>query len=111
MVDLTQMSPKEIVEALPSLIKPEMVKGMDFVIQFKLTGEGGGEWHLIVKDDAATVEQGVAEKPRLTLTAAANDFKNVLSGKANATQAFMMGKLKVTGDMSLAMKLINMFKI
>jgi putative sterol carrier protein len=40
-----------------------------------------------------------------------DDFKGILSGKVNPTQAFMMGKIKVTGDMNQAMKLIGMFKI
>jgi putative sterol carrier protein len=33
------------------------------------------------------------------------DFTEIASGKQNAQMAFMMGKLKVEGDMSVAMKL------
>jgi putative sterol carrier protein len=32
-------------------------------------------------------------------------------GKANGMQYFMMGKLKLAGDLSLAMKLTNFFKM
>ncbi|NLA04878.1 MAG: SCP2 sterol-binding domain-containing protein, partial [Firmicutes bacterium] len=34
-----------------------------------------------------------------------DDFGSLLDGKLNATSAFMAGKLKVKGDMGLAMKL------
>ena len=33
------------------------------------------------------------------------DFMDIASGKQNAQMAFMMGKLKVDGDMSVAMQL------
>jgi putative sterol carrier protein len=33
------------------------------------------------------------------------DFMDIASGKQNAQMAFMMGKLKVEGDMSVAMQL------
>ena len=36
---------------------------------------------------------------------------NVLTGKANAMQYFMQGKVKLSGDLNLAMKLMQMFKI
>ncbi|MEM6638906.1 MAG: SCP2 sterol-binding domain-containing protein [Pseudomonadota bacterium] len=34
-----------------------------------------------------------------------DDFAKMLDGNLNATTAFMMGKLKVVGDMGVAMKL------
>ncbi len=38
-----------------------------------------------------------------------SNFEKLMSGDMNAMGAFMMGKLKVDGDMSVAMKLSNLF--
>jgi putative sterol carrier protein len=38
---------------------------------------------------------------------AASDFLDMVSGKLNGQMAFMTGKLKVEGDMMLAMQLGN----
>ena len=40
-----------------------------------------------------------------TLQLAWDDFLNMAAGKLDPTMAFMQGKLKVLGDMSIAMKL------
>ncbi len=34
-----------------------------------------------------------------------DDFKEIATGKLNPQMAFMMGKLRVAGDMSVAMQL------
>jgi putative sterol carrier protein len=39
------------------------------------------------------------------VTASSGDFMNIVGGKMNAQMAFMSGKLKIKGDMGLAMKL------
>ena len=41
----------------------------------------------------------------LTLTADADTFQGLLSGDKSPTMAFMSGKLKLEGDMGLAMRL------
>jgi putative sterol carrier protein len=111
MVDLTQLPIDEVMKQLPTYLKPEMIKGVNLVVQFNLKGEGAGDWVLTVKDGNADVKSGKVDKPNFALAANADDFKGILSGKVNPTQAFMMGKIKVTGDMNQAMKLIGMFKI
>ena len=47
----------------------------------------------------------------MTLAADSQDYKDVILGITNAMQAFMMGKLKLTGDLGMAMKLPNLFKM
>ena len=40
-----------------------------------------------------------------TIKVSIDDFQNILDGNENAQMAFMMGKLKVEGDMGIAMQL------
>ena len=84
---------------------PAKMKGVSAVYQFELTGDGGGVFHTAVDDGKATVVESENDNPNITITMDAEDFNNMLEGKLNATSAFMAGKLKVKGDMSLAMKL------
>lgn len=44
-----------------------------------------------------------------TIAMSMSDFEEMASGELDATTAFMMGKLKVEGDMSIAMKLSSVF--
>ncbi len=84
---------------------PAKMKGVSAVYQFDLSGDGGGVFHTVVDDGKATVVEAAHDNPNITITMTAEDFAAMLEGKLNATSAFMAGKLKVKGDMSLAMKL------
>lgn len=83
--------------------------GMNAKYQFDITGEGGGQWYAKVADGKADVGQGTIESPNITLTAAAADWLNLVNGKINGQTAFLTGKLKVKGDMTLALKLQSLF--
>ncbi len=86
-------------------VDPAKIKGMNAVYQFELSGDNGGVFHVKVADDSAVLEEAAHDSPNITISMAADDFDALLDGKLNATSAFMAGKLKVKGDMSLAMKL------
>ncbi len=47
------------------------------------------------------------EDADVTLTADSETFEGILNGEVNPTAAFMQGKLKVDGDMGMAMKLAS----
>ena len=84
---------------------PEKVQGMNAIYQFDLTGDDGGQHWVKLADGSGDMGQGQAENPNITITMAASDFKDLVAGKLDGTMAFMSGKLKVKGDMGLAMKL------
>lgn len=44
-----------------------------------------------------------------TVSLELSDFKDMLTGELNPMQAFMGGKMRVDGDMSVAMKLQSLF--
>ena len=96
---------------MPKAFKPDKAIGVESVIQYHLTGEEAGDWIITIKDGACSVEEGVAESPNMTLTADSEDYKNVILGKIDGMQAFMQGKLKLAGDLNLAMKLTSFFKL
>ncbi|MCC6147035.1 MAG: SCP2 sterol-binding domain-containing protein [Anaerolineaceae bacterium] len=100
-----------LMELLPAAFLPEKSTGMDVVIQFHATGEGGGDWNVLIRDKSCRVQNGVASNPNLALEGKAQDFLDVFSGRLNAMQAYMQGKLVLRGDKMLAMRLAGFFKV
>ncbi len=101
---------KEIIEAMPSAFVPERAKGIKATYQFELTGEGGGNWVIEIADQQCQVREEVADKPDATISLAAADYVALVKGELDAMGAFMQGKLKVKGNISLAMKALNLFQ-
>jgi putative sterol carrier protein len=101
----------EFMSRMPAAFIPEKAAGVDAGIQLKLTGSQASDWYVTIKDEKCTAAQGSLPTPNLTLTADADDFIQIFTGQLDGMQAFMQGKLKLSGDMSLAMKLIGLFKM
>lgn len=102
---------QEMLPALPQYFVPEAATGMNVTLQLELTGDAGGLWHLVVADQQIKVNEGQAAAPNVTLKMAAGDYLAMINGETNAMQLFMQGKVKVGGDMALAMKMQSMFKM
>ena len=100
-----------LMSKMPGAFIPEKAAGLDAVIQFKFTGVEAGEWYAVVKDGKVEVAQGTHASPKMTLTADSADYVKIFTGELDGMQAFMQGKLKLAGDLNLAMKLTQMFKI
>jgi putative sterol carrier protein len=106
-----QLSPDQIVEALPQYLVPEKAGSTKATIQFDLSGDAGGKWWVKIHDGKAESGKGDApETASLTLLADSNDFVKIMLGQLDGTSAFMQGKLKIKGDMGLAIKLTSLFK-
>ena len=108
---MTDITVEQLVKNHEKAFKPEAAEGVEAVIQYHLTGDEAGDWIVNVKDGKCTVAEGIADAPTMTLTADAQDFKDVLLGQANGMQYFMKGRLKLAGDLNLAMKLTTFFKM
>lgn len=104
------MIPQEIFDAMPATLDANAAKGMNATIQFNLSGDDGGQWYVTIKDGKAEVTQGTAPAANMTMSIAANDYVDMTTGKLNGQMAFMSGKLKISGDMGLAMKMQTLFK-
>ncbi len=100
---------KEAFDAMAEKFNADAAAGLNATFQYNIEGEGGGQWHCVIADGTCTVNEGTHDSPSVTLTMAAQDFLDLVNGKLNGQAAFMAGKLKIAGDMSLAMKLGSVF--
>jgi putative sterol carrier protein len=96
---------------MPSHFVPDNAAGLNAVLQLDISGNGGGQWHMVVADKQLTIREGVAPNPNMTLKMDSVDYLAMINGEANPMQMFMAGKVRVGGDISLALKLQSMFKM
>jgi putative sterol carrier protein len=96
---------------MPSAFIPEKAQGLDVVLQFKFTGAEPGDWYAEIKDGKVDVQHATHPNPKMTLTADSEDYIKLFTGQLDPMQAFMAGKLKLTGDLNLAMKMTQFFKM
>lgn len=101
---------EEISQMMVEGFMADKAQGVDTIIQFDLSGENGGQFWLDITDGNIEKHDGVNENAKMTLKADADDYYNVATGKLNPMQAFMSGKIKIQGDMSMAMKMQSMFQ-
>lgn len=91
---------------------PEKARELNCVYCFKITGEGGADWTIDLTAETPSCTRGASEKAQCTISISAEDFKTMLGGDPNAgMQLFFAGKLVVAGDVTLAMKLQQLFEL
>lgn len=87
-------------------ITPEVMEKTGAIYQFEVVGDEAGTWHLDLKNAPGKAGKGKPEfTPDATLTMDSKDFFNMLSGQLKPANAFLSGKLKISGDMRKAMKM------
>ncbi|RME71247.1 MAG: sterol carrier protein [Chloroflexi bacterium] len=100
---------KLIMDKIPEALVPEKAAGLTAIIQLNLDGDGGGRWYFRLDNGQITVHTGEADRPNLTLSMLARDYVALSLGQASPMGLFMGGKIKVQGDLSLAMKFPELF--
>ena len=101
----------DLMSKMPSAFQSEKAPGLDAAIQFKFTGPEAGNWYAEIKDGKCVTAQGEHPSPKMTLSADSADYVKIFTGEIDGMAAFMQGKIKLAGDLNLAMKLTQMFKI
>ncbi len=101
----------QLMEKMPGAFLPAKAQGLSAAIQFKFSGAEAGEWYAEIADGKCVTAQGVHPSPKMTLSADSADYVKIFTGELDGMAAFMQGKIKLAGDLNLAMKLMQMFKI
>lgn len=100
----------DVIASYPERFKPTKAAGIEGVVQLHLTGSGGGDYHLAIRDQQLTVREGVHPEPTMTATAAADDWLALNNGEVAPMALLMQGKLTFKGSLPLAMKFRSLFE-
>ncbi|GAA6076717.1 hydroxysteroid dehydrogenase-like protein 2, partial [Tachysurus ichikawai] len=99
-------------KVIKGVISPEVVKSTQGVYRFQLSGEHPGVWYIDMKNGAGGAGSGEPPvKADVEMSLDSDDFIKMFTGKLKPTMAFMSGKLKIKGDMSLAIKMEKMMAL
>jgi uncharacterized OB-fold protein/putative sterol carrier protein len=99
----------DIFGTMEGRVNPAGVAGVTANFAYHVTGEGGGDWTVCVKDGAVTVLAGL-HAPTVSSTISAADWIDLTLGKLDGMTAFTSGRLKVEGDLGLMSKAAKFFK-
>lgn len=104
---MSDISIKDLLTQIANVDRSQ-IEGVSGVFLFDLSGDSGGKWKLAVDDgevDLEEVSEGDTVDPDVTLSMAAEDLLAIANGTLNPVAAFMQGKVRVSGDMGLAMRM------
>lgn len=106
---MAEINVREIMEKIPDYFNPEKAIGIDAVVQCLFTGKQASNWIISIKDQTCEVEEGQVDHPDIAIKADGEVGVKLLKGKMDPMRAFLLGKVKVTGDMALGMRLVKSF--
>ncbi len=84
--------------------KPDLFQKVGASYKFVVTGAEAGTWVLDLTQPGGKITEGDGSA-QCTITIATPDLLDLMNGKLNGQMAFMTGKLRLAGDLGLALKL------
>jgi putative sterol carrier protein len=108
---LLKMTVAESFAAMQAIFNPAAAAGLNKTFQWNISGEQAGVWALKIANQTCEVIPGGVEKPDITFLTSDTDWLSIAEGKLDPMSAFASGKLKVTGDLMLAMRVPQLFPV
>jgi putative sterol carrier protein len=99
------MTPAELFASLPERFRSERAADLRANYAFDLSGDDGGAWTVHVADGVLHVTDGADPAADVSLRASADDWMAIVEGRKDPQLAYLTGKLKVTGNLQLALRL------
>ncbi|WP_460531331.1 SCP2 sterol-binding domain-containing protein [Flindersiella endophytica] len=104
------MTVGELFDALPDRLNTKAAAGLKRTLQWCITDEDPGVWAFEIDDGQGRLIPGGVAEPDTTFTVSSEIWIAIAEGRQDAMRAFMTGKLKVEGDMMLALKVPELFE-
>ncbi|MCG8633472.1 MAG: SDR family NAD(P)-dependent oxidoreductase [Desulfobacterales bacterium] len=105
------ISLSEVFGRMGETFDPDAASGVDVVFQFNITGDGGGDWACVIKNQACEIGEGQHGSPGCTLKMETGDFTQMMTGALPPMQAYTSGKLIIEGDIMKSQLIEKLFKI
>lgn len=100
----------EVFTEMPNRFDAEAAGDWEAKVQYKIEGDGGGNWIVEVTGGACTVSEGEADDASATVETDAETWVGIAEGTVEPTTAFMTGKIRIQGNMADVMKSQSVFK-
>lgn len=103
------MTVAETFEEMAKYFNPAAAAGMTKTLQWNITGDEEGKWAFRIVNGVVELVPGGVEKADVTFSISDKDWLSMADGKLDPQSAFFSGKLKVAGDMGLALRVQQLF--
>ncbi len=105
-----EVTVESIFQRMPQAFQADKAEGVNVLFQYRITGPGGGEWFVAIKEQTCEITAGKHDKPTTTIIMSDTDFLALIRKELNAMQAFTSGKLKIEGDLMKSQLVEKLFK-
>lgn len=95
------MTAKEFITTLPSKVPADSLDGIDTNFHFDISGEGGGQFSIIVNDGNLNVHESFVGEAKCKISGSYTNFEKLLKGDLNPMMAVLTGKIKISNQTEL----------
>ncbi len=99
------MNALDLIKKLPHALDQGAAANAHCTIQFNISTPA----YAVIHTGVCDVSEGSADSPDLALTLSDDDLIGLLRGQLDGVTAFITGRLKLKGDMTLAQRLGKLF--
>jgi putative sterol carrier protein len=92
---------------MPNGFRADKAGGLRAIYQFQISGSG--TWLVTVANQTCTVSQGPGGSANVDIQISDADFIKLAQAQLNPTDAFRQGRVRITGDLNLAIKISQIF--
>jgi putative sterol carrier protein len=89
---------------------PERAAGVDASVSYNITGGGGGEWTVRIRDGKLSLSREILASPTVYIVASDRNYSDVATGKLDSVTAVVTGKMSVEGDVAFMAKFREMLR-
>jgi len=101
---------RQTIEGMPLTFNAQAAAGLNVIIQFDVTGEEPGIYHLAIANGECRFHTGPADAPTLTITTPSEVWLQISRGELSGQDALMQGLYEANGDLSLMLKMDRLFR-
>jgi multimeric flavodoxin WrbA/putative sterol carrier protein len=98
-----------LLRGMAAAFNSQAARDLKATLQFEVTGKQTGDWFLSVEDGKCTYHEGKANAPNLTIITPSEVWLAIANKEMDGQQAFMEGRYKAIGDMSLLIRIRSLF--
>jgi putative sterol carrier protein len=102
---------QQVSEGMKTYFEPNKAGKLNTIVQYDVkTPDGVVTFQMRVAEGQCDIQHGAPQQANVKLGISLPDFLRLVGGKLNGLQAFMTGRLRVTGDVLLASKVEGWFR-
>ncbi len=104
----------QVFAQMPENLDASAAADVDAVIEWRIGGredDGHDAWQVTIRGGRGTAERGTPAPPDVVFEIGAVDFLRLVAGAEEGPLMFMYGRLRVDGDLVLAVRLPQLFRL